>query len=352
MVNIVENYLANGWVSITLDSRFGGVRKQKRLPGLYYKKNPQTALEREDKKEKKIMVQLIKAKMESDALYSDFMLERGYDLSMNFFDYAATLISKAPPSDKRHYRAVINKLKGWYGKDNLPFSLITTPMMQEFKRFLDNDRNGITAYNYFKKLKRMFKQALADKHFKVNPIEAVVNRRAESAKKDTLTIEEIKKLASTPCCNNDVKQAFLFSCLTGLRYCDVKELTWANIDIDGLNFRQSKTKRHLNLKLSTDSIRLIGEPQDKGQKIFLLPSYTSCLKNIKVWVKDACVQKHVSLHVGRHSFGTLLAQNNVSPLIIQKLLGHSKLEQTMTYVRAADEQQLSALNQIPSIFNF
>ena len=150
MVNIVENYLANGWVSITLDSRFGGVRKQKRLPGLYYKRHPQTALEREDKKEKKIMVQLIKAKMESDALYSDFMLERGYDLSMNFFDYADTFISKASASDKRHCSAVIKKLKSWYGKDNLPFALITTQMMQDFKKFLDNDRNGITAYNYLR----------------------------------------------------------------------------------------------------------------------------------------------------------------------------------------------------------
>ena len=48
----------------------------------------------------------------------------------------------------------------------------------------------------------------------------------------TLTMEEQKLLSETPTEATQVKNAFLFSCLTGLRWIDVKNLMWQNIDGD------------------------------------------------------------------------------------------------------------------------
>ena len=50
-------------------------------------------------------------------------------------------------------------------------------------------------------------------------------------KKDVLNYEEITLLTETPMTNEQVKIAFIFSLLTGLRFVDVKALQWSNIDL-------------------------------------------------------------------------------------------------------------------------
>lgn len=42
------------------------------------------------------------------------------------------------------------------------------------------------------------------------------------AKREYLTVEEVKRLIATPCRRDDMKAAFLFSCFCGLRIMDIK----------------------------------------------------------------------------------------------------------------------------------
>jgi len=47
----------------------------------------------------------------------------------------------------------------------------------------------------------------------------------------------------------------------------------------------------------------VGEPPADGNKdalIFNLPSYESCCKSVKRWVKRAGIDKHISWHLARH----------------------------------------------------
>lgn len=48
-------------------------------------------------------------------------------------------------------------------------------------------------------------------------------------KKEYLTLDELKKLANTPCEIPVLKSASLFSCLTGLRISDILNLHWQDI---------------------------------------------------------------------------------------------------------------------------
>ena len=52
----------------------------------------------------------------------------------------------------------------------------------------------------------------------------------EEPKINFLEIEEIKKLAATPCKVDVLKRASLFACLTGLRISDILQLKWDNIE--------------------------------------------------------------------------------------------------------------------------
>lgn len=65
-----------------------------------------------------------------------------------------------------------------------------------------------------------------------NPF-SMLEAREKVAKKDRerefLTMEEIKILMATPIDHESVKNAFLFSCFTGLRISDILKLTWDDI---------------------------------------------------------------------------------------------------------------------------
>lgn len=350
-VNVVENILSNNRVSVTFDIRHNGIRTQKRIKGIEYPNNTYTAAEREDKKAKKEIIKKMVAKMQLDSLYTDFMLDNGYELSKNFFDYATEFMKrKAPISEIRTYRAVTNSFKKWCGKENMPCGSITETMMIEFKDYLEAKHKGISAHNYFKKLKRMIKEATTAKYFKSNPAENIINKKCKTAEKDTLTISDVRILVSTECANLQVKNAFLFCCLTGLRFCDVKLLKWCNIKDGCMDIVQTKTKERLLIQLRADTLKLMGEPKTVNELIFNLPTHTGCLKHLKQWVKDAEIEKHITWHCARHSYATNLLEQEVDILTVSKLLGHKSILQTQTYLRVSDLKKLSAINIIPQIF--
>ena len=67
-------------------------------------------------------------------------------------------------------------------------------------------------------------------------------------KKDVLSQEEIQKLMDTHYLfeKENVRNAFIFCLYTGMRFCDVKDLRYSNIDYANklLRFEQDKTKGH------------------------------------------------------------------------------------------------------------
>ncbi|MBK6330461.1 MAG: tyrosine-type recombinase/integrase [Bacteroidetes bacterium] len=63
------------------------------------------------------------------------------------------------------------------------------------------------------------------------------------------------------------------------------------------------------------------------------------------------IEKHISWHCGRHSFGTNLIGFGVDVSIASKLLGHTTLANTQRYVRVNDQMKASAISKFPSISN-
>ena len=93
----------------------------------------------------------------------------------------------------------------------------------------------------------------------VSPALEIYNKKSLGLSKDVLTSEEIQILANTYCGNPEVKRAFLFACFTGLRYCDVKEVTWGHINNQNLKIKQAKTGKPVSINLNTTAQKLIGE---------------------------------------------------------------------------------------------
>ena len=164
---------------------------------------------------------------------------------------------------------------------------------------------------------------------------------------------EINKLFNTPANNEQVKKAFLFSCLTGARFVDVIKITWNNVKATErglmLSFTQSKTGKDVAVELNEDAIKLLGERGENKDNLFTLPSHTGVLKSLRTWAKKAGITKHVTYHVARHSFGTNLVFYGADVKSASELLGHSNFNQTNLYVRASNSLKQKAVNQLPKL---
>jgi integrase len=145
-----------------------------------------------------------------------------------------------------------------------------------------------------------------------------------------------------------------------MRFCDVKDLTFGNFDFANrlITYEQNKTKGHssksgVTLPLTDELLGLIGEQpesREKGDLVFMLPSHTMCLKALRRWTKRAGIDKHITWHCARHSFGTNMAataaQKGISIRVVQDLMGHSNLRYTERYTRVMDEQKKAAMAEL------
>jgi integrase len=155
-------------------------------------------------------------------------------------------------------------------------------------------------------------------------------------------MEEIKKLSQTETSNEQIKRAFLFSCMTGLRWADVKTLLWKHIRLSSKELKKEQTKvegegKTLRLNLNSTAIKLL-EEQGQGkpdEPVFTLPSANGANKTLKAWVKRAKIQKDITWHCARHSAGTNLIFNGADVTTVSSILGHTSLKHTQRYVREA-----------------
>ena len=143
----------------------------------------------------------------------------------------------------------------------------------------------------------------------------------------------------------------------GLCFCDVKDLTYKNIDYTNhlLKFEQNKTKGHsansgVVIPLNDGLLSLIGEdPENLDSSIFNLPTYESCCKSVKRWVKRAGINKHISWHAARHTFATLITLEQGVPIeTVSKMLGHTNVSMTERYAKVTPQKLFEEFNRFLS----
>ncbi len=214
-----------------------------------------------------------------------------------------------------------------------------------------------TQTNYYNLLVTCLNQARKDGIISSNPANDIDNKpKRPKSTREYLTIDEVRLLANTECASDTVKQAFLFSCLCGLRISDIKNLTWGNLRIESdgnaqLRITQQKTNDELYLPLSNEAMKQLPEKGNalSSDKIFVLPTDSYVNLIIRIWSKSAGITKHVSFHCSRHTFATLELTYGVSLYTVSKLLGHTNIKTTEIYAKIIDETKRKAVDMIPCI---
>lgn len=332
--------------------------------------SPRTPIERQKNKDtlelaKNIRFERGQKKLEND---NGYRLKKNNDI--NFLDYYQTYIDNYTKKDKRNIELSFKRFKDFltdtpeykkFAKRITP-QQINRDMVIDFTEYLQSRSVGEGAHTLFARFKKVVAYACEHDIFVKNPCNKITIKIDRGVlKKDVLSQEEITQLIAThyPRENTNIRRAFIFCLYTGMRYCDVKDLTFANVDFANklLKFEQNKTKGHSSSSgvvtpLNAGLLNLIGQPtqpNNRQELIFPLPSYEMCLKALKRWVKRAGINKHISWHCARHSFAVNILNNGANIKTVASLLGHSGLQCTEQYTRAVDSLKQQAIDSLPTL---
>lgn len=343
----------DGTISLYLDVYHNKNRHKEYLKDCKLCK-PTNAIDRKHNKEILELAENIAIKRAQELISQGYDVVAAFKSNVDFIQYFENYIEKYTKRDKRNMEGACNKFKDFMKKEgirSLTMKQLTEDIIHRYAEYLREISKGEGASSYFKRFKKMIRQAVREKVILSNPAADVGMKKEESIVKDVLTIEEIKMLAGTPISNVEVRNAFLFCCFTGLSWIDVKELKWKHINLRNqlLTKNRAKTDTETVVSLNNTAILALpekGKPQDL---VFDLPSNVGALKLLKGWVEKAEIQKHITWHCARHSFATNLIFYKTDVTIVAKLLGHSTLKYTQRYTRIAEELKRNAVNSLPDI---
>lgn len=217
-----------------------------------------------------------------------------------------------------------------------------------------------TADTYCQTFRTMLNEAVREGLIDKNPwnkLETIEKIKKPESKREYLTIDEIRRMIATDCPNGLVKRAYLFSCFTGLRISDVKNLKWGDVCHENgqtfVSVVMRKTTKPLYIPLSRQALKWIPEKGggEAGDYVFgNLVNYGNVNENLKKWAEAAGIRKHVSYHTSRHSFATMMLTLGADLYTVSKLLGHSSVRHTQIYARIIDRKKDEAVNLADSVF--
>lgn len=164
----------------------------------------------------------------------------------------------------------------------------------------------------------------------------------------------MQALAKTECKYPVLKRAFLFSCLSGLRWSDINTMIWSEVRDEGenskINFRQDKTEGVEYLYISKQARELLGERDSPKERVFKGLRYGMTYNTeIVRWCNRAGVPKHITFHSARHTNAVLLLENGADIYTVSKRLGHRELKTTAIYAKIVDKNMKAAAEIIPEL---
>lgn len=176
----------------------------------------------------------------------------------------------------------------------------------------------------------------------------------EDVVKDYLSIDELYRLAETPCKIPVLKTASLFSCLTSLRISDILTLRWEEIvDFAAggkcVHTVTQKTKTEDIIPISDEALQLIGYSPEKTGLVFKGLKRCWTQYPMKEWIRAAGITKNITFHSYRRTFATLQAAAGTDIRTIQSIMAHKSITTTQRYMKVVDSNKRKASNKISLI---
>ncbi|MBE5132126.1 site-specific integrase [Vibrio parahaemolyticus] len=356
-------------------TKSNGSRQRKReheVLDLFVYDKPKTPAQRKHNKEHLLLAATIKSKRLVEWQSQKHGFEDRTKRSASFIDYFQRQIDikEQTTSTSNHsiWLSARKHLLFYCGKHDLSFDELDKDWLDGFKYYLTNEaktksdtalsRN--TQSSYFNKVRAAINEAHREGIIRDNPLSQVTSIKAKTTKRVYLTLDEVNALAQTECRYQVLKRAFLFSCATGMRWCDIHRLTWSEIETFNnhkriifdqvkLSHGDAKSLQYLDLPKFAES--LLGPVKAAHERVFKGLKYSSYI-NVELlrWALAAGISKHVTFHAGRHTFAVIQLSRGIDIYAVSKLLGHSELKTTEIYADIIEQRRMEAMLTFPDIF--
>ncbi len=327
--------------------------------GLYVYDKAKSPVDKKHNKETLELAENIKAKRQLEIQKGQYGFLSDGKQKADFVAYFERLANKRNGSNSDNWSSALNYIQDFTG-GSLAFAALNEHVCNEFKEYLltaPSKRSKQTtlsqnsAVSYFNKFKAALKQAYKDGYLDTDLNARIEPIKQAETERQFLTMEELNKLAKTECNIPLLKQAGLFSALTGLRFSDIEKLIWGEIQESNneyfIRFRQKKTKGFEVLPISEQAYSLIGQRKGANDKVFDGLVYSAYMNaNLTKWVAKAGIDKDITFHCFRHTYATLQLSNGTDIYTVSKMLGHRELKTTQVYAKIIDQTKREAADKI------
>lgn len=272
----------------------------------------------------------------------------------NFLEY----YYKQLPKHDQKWKFVYTHFKNFVG-GKCTFEEIDVDLCQKFREYLLNvrqlKRDGKISKNsaagYWSTFRGFLKILYRNGMIQTNVNDYLDKIETVDVIKDYLSVDELHKLAETPCKIPVLKKAALFSCLTGLRISDILCLLWEDIvDYSAggkcVHIITQKTKTEDIIPISEEALALIGYDSDKRGMVFkgMMRSWTQ--QPMKAWIRAAGINKSITFHSFRRTFATLQAAAGTDLSTIRSMMAHKSITTTQRYIKTVDSNKRAASERI------
>jgi integrase/recombinase XerD len=261
------------------------------------------------------------------------------------------------PNTLKSYRSALNIVKEFNPKLN--FGDLTPKLIEQFDQYLTVKRGNSIGGRFTKHkcFKSIMNQAIMKGHMQENAYRFFKIKSVEGHRK-FLTIDEVKTIMSFDLQKEHllkIRDMFLFSCFTGLRFSDLIRLKIGDVKTDKemprLEINVKKTDRLLMIPLNQNALKLISsyvniDSTHKEKLIFPSISNAAMNRELKDLIKLVGIEKTISFHCSRHTFACNHVEMKTSILHLKEMMGHKDLRHTQIYAKCLEVDLFSSIKAL------
>lgn len=253
----------------------------------------------------------------------------------------------------------VNHFKNFVDNEDISFQHITPVLLKKFMIYLkaDKDLSDRSVMNCLIVVRTLFNKAINEglvesKYYPFGPgkvqIKLIESRKVGLNAEEIKLIEEVDltALKSQMHARNIWLTSFY---LAGIRISDIINLKWKDIYDGRLNYVMGKNKKVVSFKIPIKANAIIEFYRECKSEAYVFPylkdeygkdekvlnsktrSFNSLInKQLGKIAKDLGIDKTLTMHISRHSFGQI-AGDKIAPQLLQKLYRHSDLKTTIGY---------------------
>ncbi|MFZ4929761.1 tyrosine-type recombinase/integrase [Chryseobacterium sp. Mn2064] len=238
-------------------------------------------------------------------------------------------------------------------KKRIDVAEINLMFIEDFEAFLRKKNDGIYGIaNHHKNLDAIINLAIKHKLMIENPY---INKEYKEKSECLvfLTPDELESFVKIKVNPNSgmrlTKDRFIFASLTGLRHSDVNTLKMKDIDFKAkiITKKQVKTDNDVKIPLNTRAFvmaKQYGKGKDKDELLFPTVTNQNDNSRLKTLAEAIKLNKNLTFHVSRHTFGTMMVNYyNVPITIVKEMMGHTDISITANYANVNTDMMKEAM---------